>query len=177
VVIDADRIAREVVSPDGSAYQPLIDRFGSKILAADGTIDRPALAAVVFTDPAALADLNAITHPAVGAVMAERRHAPYPDGTILVLDVPLLRPDHRSGLGLDLVVVVDCPAEIALERLVMLRGMGPDDARARIAAQIDRQERRAGADVVLDNSGEVDRLLAAVDELWSDLERRLPAPR
>jgi len=175
VVVDADRIARHVVAPDGPAYQPLLDRFGPGVLASDGTIDRPVLAGLVFDDPQALADLNAITHPAVGAIMAERRYAPYPDGTVIVLDIPLLRAEHRSLLALDLVVVVDCPTELALHRLVTGRGMGLDDARARIAAQIGRAERRSGADVVIDNSGDVEQLLAGTDALWEDLVRRAQA--
>lgn len=172
VLIDADRIAREVVAPGGPAHQPLVDRFGPGILAADGTIDRPALAAAAFTDPAALADLNAITHPAVGAVMFERRHAGYPDGTVVLLDIPLLRPEHRKVLALDLVVVVDCPVPVALERLVAQRGMDRADAEARMAAQISREERRAVADVVVDNSGDLAQLEAQLDRLWADLCRR-----
>lgn len=172
VVVDADRIARQVVAPDGPAYEALLDRFGPGVLASDGTIDRPVLARLVFDDPQALADLNAITHPAVGAVMAQQRYAPYPDGTVIVLDIPLLRTEHRSLLALDLVVVVDCPTELALRRLVTIRGMEIDDARARIAAQISRAERRSGADVVIDNGRDVEHLLVSTDALWGDLVRR-----
>lgn len=172
VLIDADRIAREVVAPGGPAYQPVVDRFGPSVLGPDGTVDRAALAAVVFGDERALADLNAITHPAVGAVMLERRHGAYPDGTVVVCDIPLLRPEHRSVLSLDLVVVVDCPTEVAVQRLVGLRGMAEHDARARIAAQVSRQERRASADIVVDNAGSREHLLGEVDRLWSDLARR-----
>ncbi len=175
VLIDADRIAREVVAPGGPAYEPLVARFGRSVLAPDGTVDRARLAAVAFADPRALADLNAITHPAVGAVMLERRQAPHPAGTVVVCDIPLLRPEHRAALSLDLVVVVDCPTEVALERLVAHRGMDPEDARARIAAQMTREERRAVADVVIDNAGDRGALLAAVDRLWEDLAARAQA--
>ncbi|MDA8269394.1 MAG: dephospho-CoA kinase [Actinomycetota bacterium] len=172
VLVDADRIAREVVAPGGPAYQPLVDRFGREVLAADGTVDRARLAAVVFADPQALADLNAITHPAVGAVMAERRYGPHPADAVVVLDIPLLRAEHRAALALDLVVVVDCPVEVALDRLVTGRAMPAEDARARIAAQVTREERRAEADVVIDNDGDLAALGVAVDRLWEDLAGR-----
>jgi dephospho-CoA kinase len=172
VLVDADRIAREVVAPGGPAYQPLVDRFGREVLAADGTLDRARLAAVVFADPQALADLNAITHPAVGAVMAERRYGPHPADAVVVLDIPLLRAEHRAALALDLVVVVDCPVEVALDRLVTGRAMPAEDARARIAAQVTREERRAEADVVIDNDGDLAALGVAVDRLWEDLAGR-----
>jgi dephospho-CoA kinase len=169
VVVDADRIAREVVEPGQPAHAALVARFGSAILAADGSIDRPALAALAFSDPTALADLNAITHPAVGEVMLERRQALDGHAGVGVFDIPLLRPAHRQLLRLDLVVVVDCPTDVALERLVAARGMDPDDARARMAAQPSRQERRAGADIVIDNSGPPELLAARVDALWQEL--------
>lgn len=168
-VVDADRVAREVVAPDGPAYQAVVDRFGPDVVAPDGTIDRPALAARVFGDPEALAALNAITHPAVGAVLLARRRQPRPAGAVVVFDIPLLRPEHRTVLDLDLVVVVDCPIEVAVDRLVGQRGFDPADARARVAAQIDRAERRAGADVVLDNGGDRDALERQVAELWDRL--------
>ncbi len=180
-VVDADRIAREVVAPGEPAHQALVDRFGAEILGADGTIDRRALAAVAFADPTALADLNAITHPAVGAVMLRRREeadqAPGPGGEagaggVTVFDIPLLRPEHRELLRLHLVVVVDCPTEVAFERLVAQRGMDAEDARARIAAQITRAERCAGADVVIDNGGTLEALSAQVDGLWGELVAR-----
>lgn len=175
VLVDADRIAREVVAPGEPAYRALVERFGPAVLAADGTVDRAALAAVVFADAGALADLNAITHPAVGATMLARRLGPHPKGTVVVCDIPLLRPEHRHLLKLDLVVVVDCPVEVALERLVTQRGMEPDDARARIAAQISREERKAGADVVIDNSRTLDQVLEASDRLWRALAARARA--
>jgi dephospho-CoA kinase len=169
VLIDADRIAREVVAPGGPAFQPLVDRFGSAILAADGTIDRPAVASLVFGHPDALADLNAITHPAIGAEMIDRRDRYGGTDEIVVLDIPLLRAEHRQMLDLATVVVVDAPTDLALDRLVRSRGMSLEDARARIDAQPDRAARLEGADLVVDNSGDLAHLRAEVDRVWGEL--------
>src|SRR5437899_4703751 len=153
IIVDADRIARQVVEPGGPAYQPLVDRFGISITRPDGTLDRAALAARAFGDADALADLNRITHPAIrsrmSALVAEHR------GTdrVVILDIPLLAPGTRDSYGLAGVMVVDTPVEVAVSRLVGQRGLTEDDARARVAAQLSRQERRAMADVVIDNSG------------------------
>ena len=170
VLIDADRIARQVVAPGGAAYGPVVQRFGPAVVAADGTIDRPALAAVVFADPGALADLNAITHPAIGAVMTERRAAEEDTGHIVVLDVPLLTPAHRDLLGLDAVVVVDCDPALALRRLTSARGMDRADAEARMAAQVGRHERLQGADLVVANDGSLSELEDEVASAWESLE-------
>lgn len=169
VLIDADRIAREVVEPGGPAYQPLIDRFGPAIVDAEARIDRPALAAVVFSDSEALADLNAITHPAIGAEMARRKDAAAGTDAVVVLDIPLLRAEHRDTMSLDAVVVVDAPVETALERLVEIRGMTSDDAEARMAAQVSREERLTGADFVVDNSGDLAHLVNEVERVWQGL--------
>jgi dephospho-CoA kinase len=169
VLIDADRIAREVVEPGGPAYQPLIDRFGPAIVDAEARIDRPALAAVVFSDSQALADLNAITHPAIGAEMARRKDAAAGTDAVVVLDIPLLRAEHRDTMSLDAVVVVDAPVETALERLVEIRGMTSDDAEARMAAQVSREERLTGADFVVDNSGDLAHLANEVERVWQGL--------
>jgi dephospho-CoA kinase len=171
-LIDADAIAREVVAPDGLAFAPVVERFGESVLAADGTIDRKALAAIVFSDPEALADLNAITHPEIGRIMTERRGAADERGGVVVLDVPLMKATHRDQLGFDVVVVVDVPVEIAVDRLVGQRGFERSDAEARVANQISRDERRALADVVVDNTGDRDSLAEQVDRLWHDLESR-----
>lgn len=171
-IVDADEIAREVVAPGGPAYEPLVARFGPGIVAADGTIDRPALAAAAFGDRAALADLNAITHPAIGAVMAERLAALAARGDVdvAVAVIPLLGHRHVDGLGLRTVVVVDSPPEVAVERLVRHRGMREEDARARLAAQISRQDRLALADYVVDNSGTLEELGERVAALWDWLQ-------
>lgn len=173
VLVDADVLARDVVAPGGPAYQPLLDRFGPGILTADGIVDRPALAALVFGDPVALADLNAITHPAIGIAMIERRHALATRTSVVVFAVPLLTELHREMIGLDAVVVVDCPVEVALERLVELRGMDRVDAEARIAAQVSREERLRGADFVIDNSSSQAHLSTEVERLWNWLEGKL----
>ena len=175
VLIDADRIARDVVVPGGPAYAPLVERFGPGILASDGTIDRAALAQVAFADKESVAALNAITHPAIGAVMAERRAALEATDHIVVLDVPLLTPAHRDVLTLAVVVVVDCAVEIALHRLVDQRGFTEEDARARLAAQASRAERLEGADYVIDNSSDRAHLEAEVERVWAALVARAGA--
>ncbi len=172
VLIDADQLARDVVAPGGPAYQPLIDRFGPSIVASDGTIDRPALAGVAFVDDAARADLNAITHPAIGAAMVAARDALAGSDLIVVLAIPLLTANHRETSKLDDVVVVDCPTDVALERLLTQRGMDRADAEARIRAQITREERIKEADYVLDNSGDRATLEAEVERLWEWLNGR-----
>lgn len=192
VVVDADRIAREVVAPGGPAYQPVVDRFGPGVVTADGAIDRPALAAVVFADPSARADLEAITHPVVGAAMAERLTAQAGTDHVVVLDVPLLVEGGRrrsggeaSGQRRDLphgvaaVVVVDTPPEVAVSRLVRDRGMKAAEIEARMAAQATREDRLALADVVIDNSGSSEDLVGEVDRAWDwieDLRRRKGRP-
>lgn len=168
VIIDADVIAREVVAPGGPAYQGVVDRFGAGILLPDGTIDRPALAEIVFNDPAALAELNRLTHPVVGAVIAERMGAHAETEAVVVLDVPLLVESGRDNVAA--LIVVDCPEGVALDRLVRLRGMDPEDARRRMAAQASRDERRARADIVIDNSGDLASLEAQVDEAWTRIQ-------
>jgi dephospho-CoA kinase len=171
VLIDADRIAREVVAPDGPAFAPLVERFGPEILTPQGTLDRAALATLAFGDPEGLAALNAITHPAIGAVMTERRKAAEGTDGVVVFDVPLMKPEHRELLGLALVIVVDCPTDIALARLVEHRGFSRADAEARMAAQPTREQRREGADFVIDNSSDLAHLAAEVDRVWAALRQ------
>lgn len=174
-LIDADQVARDVVEPGKPVYDALVERFGSSILASDGTLDRLALAQVTFGDAEALAALNAITHPAIGLEMVERRAAFVETEAIVLFAIPLLRAEHRSMMDLDLVVVVDCPVEVTLERLVAARGMDRDDAARRIAAQMDRAERIALGDRVVDNAGTVAELVSATDELWAWLVDRAEA--
>jgi dephospho-CoA kinase len=171
-LIDADRIAREIVEPGRPAYTAVVERFGQVILNPDGTIDRKALAEIVFSDPIALADLNAITHPVIGQEMVERRAAAEANGGVLVLDVPLLKPTHQDQLGFDAVIVVDTPVDIAVSRLIEHRSFERADAEARVAAQISRQERLALADFTIDNSGDEEALTTQVERLWSDLQAR-----
>ncbi|MGD0321564.1 MAG: dephospho-CoA kinase [Acidimicrobiales bacterium] len=169
VLIDADSIAREVVEPEGPAYQPLIERFGSRILAPDATLDRKALAALVFADAKKVAALNRITHPAVAAVMIERCRAHQGTDRVVLMDIPLFYPLHREILSIDVVVVVDCPVELAVERLVEQRGFDRADAQARVSAQVGRAERIAGADIVIDNSADREALASQVEKVWAQL--------
>ncbi len=177
VLIDADQVARDVVAPGGPAYQPLIDRFGQGIVAADGTIDRQALANVAFADEESRLALNAITHPAIGLAMIEARDALAATDDIVVLAIPLLTAAHRETVKLHKVVVVDCPTDVALERLLSQRGFDRADAEARIRAQISREERCAEADYVLDNSGDREALRREVDRLWDWLVAARDAQR
>lgn len=176
-VIDADLVAREVVEPGGLAYDPLRERFGPAVLAEDGRLDRPALAAVVFGDPQALADLNAITHPAIFSVIGGRLAELSATDKVVVVDIPLLNESAKKKYRFDLVVVVDVPEEVAVARLVEHRGFTEADARARIAAQIGREERNALADVVIDNSGDRAALAAQIDQVWETLREAAATPR
>jgi dephospho-CoA kinase len=175
-LIDADQVARDVVAPGGPAYQPLIDRFGEGIVAADGTIDRPALAAVAFATDEARADLNSLTHPAIGIAMIQARQALENTDHIVVLAIPLLTARHRETVKLNRVVVVDCPTDVALERLLSQRHFDRADAEARIRAQISREERVKEADFVLDNSGGRAALEAHVARLWEWLHEDYERP-
>jgi dephospho-CoA kinase len=178
-LVDADKVAREVVEPGAAAYQPLIDRFGTGILDAEGRIDRPTLASVVFASPDDLADLNAIIHPAIGLAMIEGKDMHQGTDAIVVMDIPLLKELHKEMLALDAIVVVDASLEVRLERLTTQRAMSEEDARARMAAQPTREERLEGADFVVDNSGDQDHLVDEVDRVWAELLRlpqREPAP-
>jgi dephospho-CoA kinase len=175
VIIDADVAAREVVAPGTLGLAQIAEAFGPGVLGPDGALDRERLGAIVFRDPALRAKLNAIVHPLVGDWMRAAEHAaeadPARDNLIVVHDVPLLAENSRAG-DFDLVIVVDVPPELQIERLVTQRGMTPDQARARIAAQASRPQRLAVADLVIDNSGSLDDLDRRVTEIWADLERR-----
>lgn len=168
VIVDSDVIAREVVAPGTEGLAALVEAFGADILAADGSLDRPALAAKAFADDEARTKLNTITHPLVGKRTAELIEAA-PADAIVVQDIPLL---VENGLApfMNLVLIVDVPAETRIRRLVEFRGVPENDARARIAAQATDEQRRAVADVLLDNTGPEGAVEPVVRELW---ERRL----
>ncbi|MGI9085985.1 MAG: dephospho-CoA kinase [Aeromicrobium sp.] len=168
-IIDYDQLAREVVEVGAPALAAIAERFGDDVIADDGTLDRPALGSVVFGDDAARADLEAITHPAIRD-LALARQATAPDDGIVVHDHPLL-VEMGIAARCDLVVVVDVPGDVQVERLVTLRGMSESDARARLAAQAPRAERLDAADVVIDNTGPVEDLEASVDQLWARITR------
>jgi dephospho-CoA kinase len=170
-VIDADALAREVLEPGTSGLARVVERFGDGVLTPEGTLDRPGLGAIVFNDPDALADLNAIVHPLVRQRTAELL-AQAGEDDVVVNDVPLL---VETGLqdGFDAVIVVEAPIAVRLSRLVD-RGLTEDDARSRIAAQASDEERRAVATVVIDNSGPVAELRTQVDAAWQRLTGRTP---
>lgn len=170
VVVDADALARDAVAPGTPGLSEVVARFGAAVVGARGELDRGALAAVVFADAAALADLNAIVHPWVRAAIAERL-AGLDGGAfdgVVVLEIPLLVESGRS-YGASKVIVVDCPEDVALRRLVEERGMDEGDARRRMAAQVSRADRLAAADVVIDNSGSLADLERQVGEVWAGL--------
>jgi dephospho-CoA kinase len=176
VLIDADVAAREVVVPGSPGLARIAAAFGDGVLRPDGSLDRERLGQIVFGDPALRARLNDIVHPLVRQWMAAAERAAVqaaePPGPIVVHDVPLLA-ESRGRAGFDAVIVVDVPPELQLERLVSLRGMAPEQAKARIAAQASREQRLGVADVVVDNSGSLDDLDRRVAEVWAELERRI----
>jgi dephospho-CoA kinase len=173
VVIDADAIAREVVEPGTEGLAGVVEAFGPGVLGPDGRLDRPKLGERVFADPERRDRLNAIVHPLVGARMAELdREAG--SASIVVHDVPLIAEGGRAG-AYDLVVVVDAPPRIQVERLVRNRGMTRDQAKARMAAQASREQRLAIADIVIDNSSSLAELDRQVGDLWAELRRRAAA--
>jgi dephospho-CoA kinase len=169
VVIDYYRLAREAVEPGTPGLAAIAERFGDEVIAKDGSLDRDALGAVVFGDDTARADLEAITHPAIFE-LATALEATVADDGVVVHDLPLLVEAGMAPL-FDLVVVVDVPGYVQVDRLVTLRGMTEAEARARLAAQASREERAAVADVVLDNTGTIEDLEARVDELWTSIQK------
>lgn len=175
VLVDADRIAREVVAPGTPGLAAVVEAFGPEILAADGSLDRPRLGSIVFSDAERLAVLNGIVHPLVGARSRELEAAAGPDD-VVVHDVPLLTENNLRSLY-DLVVVVDASPGTQLDRLVRLRGMTEDEARSRMAAQATREQRRAVADLVIDNDGPLEKLQPQVREVWQELTRRAAQKR
>jgi dephospho-CoA kinase len=166
IVIDYDQLARDAVALGTPALAAIVERFGAGVIAPDGTLDRPALGTVVFGDDAARVDLEAITHPAI-VELAIEQEAAVPDDGVVVHDHPLL-VEMGMAAFCDLVVVVDAPEDVQVDRLVSLRGMTEADARARMAAQASREERLAEADVVLENTGSIADLEARVDEMWAE---------
>ncbi|MGV9561643.1 dephospho-CoA kinase [Streptomyces sp. NPDC003480] len=170
VLIDADRIAREVVAPGTPGLAAVVEAFGEDVLTPDGSLDRPRLGSLVFSDPGKLAVLNSIVHPLVGARSRELETAA-PEDAVVVHDVPLLTENGLAPLY-DVVVVVDASPATQLDRLVRLRGMTEEDARARMAAQASREKRLEIADIVIDNDVPLEELRRRVREVWADLVRR-----
>jgi dephospho-CoA kinase len=171
VLVDADAIAREVVEPGTAALAALAERFGPEILAGDGTLDRGALARVAFTDAESRAALEGITHPAINEEFT-RRLRDAPADAIVICDVPLLVESTQArSRGYELVIVVEAPRDVRLQRLEA-RGVPRDDAERRMAAQASDEERRTLATWVIDNGGDLAALEPQVDAVWRDLERR-----
>lgn len=168
VVIDADAIVRELQAPGQPVLAAMVERFGPAIVDAEGTLRRQAVADLVFGDDEALADLNAIVHPAVGEEIARRLAAEAATDHVVILDVPLLVESGRDDLAG--MIVVDVDPDVAVERLVARRGFTEADARARVARQVSRHERVARADVVVDNHGSLADLDAQIDGVWTWIE-------
>lgn len=175
VVIDADAIVREIQEPGTPVFAAIVERFGDDVVAADGALDRAKVADIVFNDPEALAALNGIVHPAVGAEIARRLAELAGTDEVVILDVPLLVESSRAYPVAGL-LVVDVDPEVSVTRLVEQRGMREADVRARMAKQASRDERRARADRVIDNHGTRADLERQVDEAWDWIKTLDPVP-
>ncbi|HET8716176.1 MAG TPA: dephospho-CoA kinase [Nocardioidaceae bacterium] len=174
VVIDADLLAREVVAPGTEGLAEIVEAFGTEVLTDDGELDRPAMGARVFADEPARRRLEGIIHPRVRARAAELEAAA-PPGSVVVHDIPLLTETGQADT-FDAVVVVDVPVETQVQRMVDARGMSEVDARARVAAQASREQRRAVATYVIDNSGTREDLRERVAEVFAELSGRARRP-
>ncbi len=172
IVVDADAIVRELQQPGQPLVATLAERFGSGIIHPDGSLDRASLAALAFGNADALADLNRIVHPVVGREMSRRIDEQLATDRVVVLDIPLLAENPRQGLAAT--IVVDCPVEVAVARLVKMRGFTREDAEARIAQQASRKERLALATYVVHNDGSLDHLRRQIDRLWQELQSLPP---
>ncbi len=173
-VVNADRIAREVLAPGGPAYDAVVRAFGPEIVRPDGTVDRKALAARVFADAGVRHRLNALTHPHIRRRMTEEaaQLAARPDVDVIVMDIPLLL-DTTDGGDLDGIVVVYADEEVRLRRLVTRDGVSGEDARRRIAAQMPLRDKLSRADWVIDNNGSPEQTRAQVRAVWEALRERL----
>jgi dephospho-CoA kinase len=179
VIVDADEVVKDLQSPGRPIFLEMVARWGDRIVASDGTLDRAAVAGIVFGDDgdAELKALNKMVHPAVRAEMHDQADALSKTDEIVVFDIPLLAEgggDDRRGASA--VIVVDLPVEQAIDRLIELRGFERADVEARIAAQATREERLAMADYVIDNSGDLDALDAEVARCWAWLASLEPTP-
>ena len=170
VVIDADLVVRELQSPGGAVLAAMVEHFGDTILAADGTLNRQAVADIVFNDPDQLKALNAIVHPKVGEEIDGRIEAQRESDNVVILDVPLLV--ESKAYETEGIIVVDTDPEIAVERLVESRGFNADDARARMKLQATREERRAVAAFIVPNDGPQEELMAHIDKCWDWIQTK-----
>jgi dephospho-CoA kinase len=164
VIVDADAIVKDLQAAGQPVFAAIVERFGPTVVGADGELDRPALAAIVFGDPKMLKELNAIVHPAVRDEIVRQSEVEVETDKVVVLDVPLMVEGIRYGSSG--MIVVDLPVDIAVERLVSQRGFTEADARARMARQATREQRLAQADFVVDNSGTPEQLEAQIPALW-----------
>jgi dephospho-CoA kinase len=170
IVIDADLVVRELQSPGGAVLAAMVEHFGDTILAADGTLNRQAVADIVFNDPEQLKALNAIVHPKVGEEIDGRIEAQRESDNVVILDVPLLV--ESKAYETEGIIVVDTDPEIAVQRLVEFRGFNADDARARMKLQATREERRAVAAFIVPNDGTQEDLMAHIDQCWNWIESK-----
>ena len=170
LVIDADQVAREVVAPGTPGLDEVVAAFGPGVLRPDGSLDRALLGEIVFSDPALRGKLNAIVHPRVGERMREIEETAG-EQDVVVHEIPLLAENGLAG-AFDVVVVVDAPPAVQVERLVSIRGLTESHALARMSAQATREERLAVATMVVDNSGSLEDLDERVAALWAELSRR-----
>lgn len=173
-VIDYDQLARDVVAAGSPTLAVIAERFGPDVITDTGELDRPALGAVVFGDPHALQALNDITHPAIRELAVQREQAATADDAIVVHDNPLL-VEMGADAACDVVIVVDVPVEVQVDRLTSIRGMTVEEARARIDAQASRERRTGAADLVIDNTGPKDELVHTVGGTWDELVSRAAA--
>lgn len=172
MLVDADQAARDVVAPGTPGLAQVAAAFGPDVLRPDGSLDRDRVASIVFDDPDALQRLNKIVHPLVRDRM-DAIAAAAPKDAILLYDVPLIA-ENDLARGFDVVIVVDAPPDVQLDRLLRVRGMSEADAKARMAHQATREQRLAIADIVIDNSGGLDDLDRQVHAAWEKLRRHHP---
>ena len=176
VIVDADEVVKDLQRPGRPVFVAMVERWGDRIVAADGALDRAAVAGIVFNDGDELAALNAMVHPAVRAEMRAQTEAVAHTDSVVVLDIPLLAEGGSDRRGASAVIVVDCPPEVAIERLVEFRGFERSDAEARIAAQASRSDRLAMADFVVDNGADLAQLETEVERCWAWLGTLDPTP-
>lgn len=170
IVIDADLVVRELQSPGGAVLAAMVEHFGNDILADDGTLNRQAVADIVFNDPEQLKALNAIVHPKVGEEIDSRIEAQRDTDNVVILDVPLLV--ESKAYETEGIIVVDTDPEIAVQRLVEFRGFNADDARARMKLQASREERRAVAAFIVPNDGTQEEIMAHIEECWAWIQSK-----